>query len=379
MNTRQEHRPHPAMPLERADASTDQEARSSLHHAGSTAAANQDRSTDRRPRRANNGRVTDERAASPEHDHHDHAVAVGADRRYLLITLGLIVGFMLVEVIVGLFSGSLVLLADAGHMVSDAAAIGLALFAMQLAARPAKGAFTFGLKRAEILSALANGAALLGLSLFFVIEAITRLINPPAVAGGPVLVIALVGVVVNIAATLMLRRANRRSLNVAGSFQHILTDLYAFIGTAVAAVIILTTGFVRADAIASLLVAALMIKAGIALVRESGRIILEAAPRGTDPDTVRLGMIAVPGVLDVHELHIWEVTSGFPALSAHVLIDGHQDCHERRGDLERLLADRFGIQHTTLQVDHPCLSSEHQHSMEQPHNHRDDPGCPTAR
>lgn len=302
---------------------------------------------------------------------HGHGVSAGADRRYLWIAFGLIVAFMLVEVVIGLAVDSLVLLADAGHMVSDAAAIGLALFAMRLATRPAKGAYTYGLKRAEILSALANGATLLGLSVFFVIEAVTRLVDPPAVSGTPILVIALAGVVVNVAATLVLRRADRRSLNVEGSFQHIVTDLYAFIGTAVAGVVILTTGFVRADAIASLLVAVLMIKAGFGLVRESGRVVLEASPRGTDPGAVRSALLGAPGVLGVHELHVWEVTSGFPALSAHVLVDGHRDCHERRAELERILADHFDIQHTTLQVDHPGHGEEAD-------THADDPDCPTA-
>jgi cobalt-zinc-cadmium efflux system protein len=308
---------------------------------------------------------------------HGHGVSAGADRRYLWIAFGLIVAFMLAEVVVGVAVDSLVLLADAGHMVSDAAAIGLALFAMRLATRPATGAYTYGLKRAEILSALANGATLLGLSVFFVIEAVTRLISPPAVSGTPVLVIALVGVVVNLAATLVLRKADRRSMNVEGSFQHILTDLYAFIGTAVAGVVILTTGFVRADAIASLLVAALMVKAGVGLVKESGRVVLEASPRGTDPGAVRSAMLAAPGVLGVHELHVWEVTSGFPALSAHVLVDGHRDCHERRAELENILAARFDIQHTTLQVDHP--HNDHPHNEEAAGEHEDDPSCPTYR
>jgi cobalt-zinc-cadmium efflux system protein len=312
---------------------------------------------------------TDHSHTGHSHTDHSHTVSADADRRYLWTAFGLIVAFMAAEVVAGLASGSLVLLADAGHMVSDAGAIGLALFAMRLAGRPATGAYTYGLKRAEILSALANGGTLLGLGLFFAVEGVTRLVHPPAVAGGPVLVVALVGVVVNVAATLALRRADRRSLNVEGSFQHILTDLYAFVGTAIAGVVILATGFVRADAIASLLVAALMIKAGIGLVRESGRVVLEAAPRGTDPASVRTAILASPGVLGVHELHVWEVTSGFPALSAHVLVDGHRDCHERRAELEYLLASRFDIQHTTLQVDHP-------HGAAEPH--LDDPGCPSS-
>lgn len=307
----------------------------------------------------------------PQETHHHHVIHPGADRRYLWTVFGLIVAFMAAEVIVGLAARSLVLLADAGHMVSDAGAIALSLFAMRLARRPAVGAYTYGLKRAEILSALINGGALLALAVFFVVEAARRLIEPPPVSGLPVLVMALVGVVVNVAATVALRRADRSNLNVEGSFQHILTDLYAFIGTAVAGVVILATGFARADAIASLLVAGLMIKAGFGLVRESGRVVLEAAPRGIDPATVRAAIMAVPGVLDVHELHVWEVTSGFPALSAHVLVDGHRDCHERRAELEHALADRFDIRHTTLQVDHPDTAT-------QLHQHRDDPGCPTA-
>ncbi|HEX3647138.1 MAG TPA: cation diffusion facilitator family transporter [Pseudonocardiaceae bacterium] len=304
------------------------------------------------------------------HSHH-HTIGADADRRYLWTTFGLIVAFMAVEVIVGLVAGSLVLLADAAHMVSDAGAIALALVAMRLARRPAVGAYTYGLKRAEILSALINGGALLALGVFFVVEAAIRLIEPPSVSGLPVLVTAVAGVLVNLAATTALRRADRGSLNVEASFQHILTDLYAFIGTAVAGVLILATGFARADAIASLLVAALMIKAGVGLVRESGRVVLEAAPRGIDPAVVRASIMAVPGVVDVHELHVWEVTSGFPALSAHVLIDGHRDCHERRAELEHALADGFDIRHTTLQVDHPDPAG-------QSHRHRDDPGCPTA-
>lgn len=308
-------------------------------------------------------------APQPDHAHnhgHGHGVGTDANPRYLWTAFGLIVAFMAAEVVVGLSYGSLVLLADAGHMVSDAGAIGLALFAMRLASRPAAGAYTFGLKRAEILSALANGATLLALGLFFVIEAISRLINPPAVAGGAVLVVALVGIVVNVAATLVLRKADRRSLNVEGSFQHILTDLYAFIGTAIAGVVILVTGFVRADAIASLLVAGLMIKAGVGLVRESGRVVLEAAPRGTDPASVRAAILGVPGVIGVHELHVWEVTSGFPALSAHVLVDTDRNCHERRAELEHRLATAFNIRHTTLQVDHDPIT------------HADDPDCPSA-
>jgi cobalt-zinc-cadmium efflux system protein len=283
---------------------------------------------------------------------HTHGPSAGADRRLLLVAFGLIVGFMAVEVVIGLLASSLALLADAGHMLTDAAAIGLALGAMALAARPPRGSYTFGLRRAEILSAQANGVTLVLLAVLFAVVAVRRLIEPPAVQGGAVLAVALAGVAVNLAATWVLGRADRRSLNVEGSFQHVLTDLYAFLGTAIAGLVVLLTGWDRADPIASLLVAGLMVRAGVGLVRESGRIFLEAAPRGIDPAAVEEALRTAGGVVDVHDLHVWEVSSGFPALSAHVLVDRRHDCHSVREDLQALLADRFTIAHTTLQVDH---------------------------
>jgi cobalt-zinc-cadmium efflux system protein len=286
------------------------------------------------------------------HDGHSHGPGGGSDARLLAVALALIAGFMVVEVVLGLLASSLALIADAGHMLSDAAAIALALVAMRLAARPARGSFTFGLRRAEILSAQANGVTLLLLAVYFLVEAVRRLVSPPAVQGGLVLVVALVGVVVNLLATWVLSRADRRSLNVEGSFQHILTDLYAFVGTAIAGLVVLLTGWNRADPVASILVALLMARAGFGLVRESGRIFLEAAPRGTDPTAIERGLREADGVVDVHDLHVWEVSSGFPALSAHVLVDRSHDCHGVREALEALLAERFGISHTTLQVDH---------------------------
>lgn len=283
---------------------------------------------------------------------HSHAVRADADRRYLWIALLLILALMAGEVVVGVLTGSLALLADAGHMVSDAGAIGLALVAMVLSARPAGGAYTFGLKRVEIISALINGVTLALLAVFFTVMAVIRLVAPPEVDGGAVFIVALVGIAVNILATWSLSRANRQSLNVEGSFQHILTDLYAFIGTAVAGGVIYATGFMRADAIASLLVAALMLKAGASLVREGGRVVLEAAPRGVDPVAIGVAMATDARITEVHDLHVWEVTSGFPSLSAHVLVADEADCHGVRADLEGLLHERFGVTHTTLQVDH---------------------------
>jgi len=282
---------------------------------------------------------------------HGHGVGRTADRRWLAAALALIVTFMAVEFVVGLIAGSLALISDAAHMLTDAAAIALALVAIRLSARPAQGGYTYGLRRAEILSAQANGITLLLLAAWFCYEGVRRLIDPPAVEGGLVLVTALVGIVVNVAATWCVSRADRSSLNVEGAFQHILNDLYAFIATAIAGLVVLTTGFARADALAALVVAGLMIKAGWALLRESGRIFLEAAPRGVDPDRIGADLAAVEGVDEVHDLHIWEITSGEPALSAHVLVRPDVDCHAARLAIEQVLrADR--ITHTTLQVDH---------------------------
>lgn len=291
------------------------------------------------------GRLSDGRG-------HDHGVGANADRRYLGLALALILGFMAVEVVVGVVASSLALITDAGHMLTDAVAIALALVALRLAARPARGSYTYGLKRTEILSAQANGITLLLLVGYFTYEGVRRLVEPPDVDGGLVLVTALAGIVVNLGAATLLRRADRRSLNVEGAFQHILNDLFAFIGTAVAGGVVLLTGWTRADAIAALVVACLMAKAGYGLIRESGRVFLEAAPRGVEPGKVEADLVAMPGVVGVHDLHVWEVTSGFPALSAHVLVAPDRDCHETRVAAEHMLGDRYGIAHTTLQVDH---------------------------
>ena len=288
------------------------------------------------------------------HDHagHSHAVRADADRGRLALALGLIVAFVGVEIGVGIVAHSLALLSDAGHMLTDAAAIGFSLVAISLAARPAKGAMTFGLRRVEILSAQANGVTLLILAAFIAYEAIRRLFDPPVVRGWLILIVALVGVCVNLAAAATLARANRQSLNVEGSFQHIVTDLYGFIGTAVAAAVILLTGFQRADPIVSLLIAALMTRSGVSLLKASGRIFLEAAPEDLDPQAIGQALVAQTDVVEVHDLHVWEITSGFPALSAHVLVGTDSDCHAARREMEAMLHERFALDHTTLQVDH---------------------------
>jgi cobalt-zinc-cadmium efflux system protein len=338
-------------------------------------------------------------------DAHDAAPQAEADAGRLKTALTLILLFMAGEIAVALLSSSLALLSDAAHMLTDAAALAMALLAARLAARPAKGVMTFGLGRAEILSANANGMTLLVLALLIVYGAIRHLITPLQVQGTPVLVVALVGIVVNLAATRILgghghgphahthegghahthedghahthegghahthdrrgdhehggeqahdhQQGRRRSLNVEGSYQHLLTDLFGFVATAAAAVVIMATGFRRADAIASLLIAAVMLHAAYGLIRASVRVMMEAAPEGVDPDAIGRLLAAQPGVAEIHDLHIWEVTSGFPAISAHVIVEPGHDCHEIRRALSALLQERFALAHSTLQVEHP--------------------------
>ena len=319
-------------------------------------------------------------AATHQHAHGPAPGVSGSDARWLSGALALILAFMVGEVVAGLAAHSLALISDAAHMLTDAASIALVLVTARLAARPPTGGYTYGLKRTEIMSAQANGITLVLLAAWLCYTAIRRLLSPHAVAGGTVLVVALVGVAVNVAATLLIARASGRghsahghnghghsghnghssegqpqSLNVAGAFKHIITDLYAFAATAVAGLIIVLTGFVRADAIATLIVVVLMLHAGTGLIKDSGRIFLEAAPAGLDPAAVGAAMAARRNVTEVHDLHIWEITSGLPAASAHVLVAPGEDCHAVRADLEAFLGSQYGITHATLQVDHAVL------------------------
>jgi cobalt-zinc-cadmium efflux system protein len=275
-----------------------------------------------------------------------------SDARRLRIALGLIVGFIVLEITFGVIAHSLALLSDAGHMLTDAAALGFSLVALALASRPARGAMTFGFSRAEALSAQANGVTLLVLAAFITYEGIARLVHPPTVHAGIVLPLALAGIAVNLAATRVLSRADRGSLSIEGSFQHLLTDLFGFIGTAAAAGVILATGFQRADPIASLLIAALMARSGVGLLRASARVFLEAAPRGVDVREIGEALVACANVVEVHDLHVWEISHGFTALSAHALVHLDADCHAARRAMEELLRERFDIAHTTLQVEH---------------------------
>jgi cobalt-zinc-cadmium efflux system protein len=290
--------------------------------------------------------------------HHQHGHGRTTDRRALTIALGLIVALMAGEVAAGIAAGSLALLADAGHMLTDAAALAAAVIASRLASRPARGPCTFGLGRTEILAAQANGLSLLLLGAWIVYSAVRRLVSPSHVHGGLVLVVALVGVAVNLLATFVLSRADRSSLNVRGAYLHIATDLAAFAGTALAGALVLLTGWNRFDPIAGLLVAALMVRSSWSLLRESGRIFLEASPPGIEPDDVARALADDPDVVEVHDLHVWTVTSGFPALAAHVLVRSGADCHSARRRLQALLEQRFELHHTTLQVDHVARRSQ---------------------
>jgi cobalt-zinc-cadmium efflux system protein len=279
-----------------------------------------------------------------------HVHAHTSARRPLALALGLILGLMAGEVVFGIVAGSLALLADAGHMLTDAAALGLALGAATVAYRPARGRWTFGYRRLEILAAHVNGMTLVAVGVVIVYTAIRRLIDPPDVRGGIVLIVALAGIAVNLVAAALLHRPSRDSLNVRGAFLHVTTDLAAFVGTAAAGAIVLATGWNQADPVASLVVAGLIFWSAFSLLRDSSRILLEVAPE--EPREIADAMLAVPHVADVHDLHVWTVGSGFPSISAHVLVDRSADCHAIRLELANLLRDRFDLAHSTLQVEH---------------------------
>jgi cobalt-zinc-cadmium efflux system protein len=293
--------------------------------------------------------------ARPEPAGHAHIVSAGSDRRYLMVALGLIVGFMVVEVIVAVLASSLALVADAGHMLADVGAIAGSIWALRLAQRPASNRWSFGLKRAEILAAAVNGVTLLVVAVLVLLEAIRRLIEPAAAKGLPIVVVAVVGVMVNIAAAWVLAKANRSSLNVEGAYQHIVTDLYGFIGTAIAGVVVLTTGWRRADPVASLVVVALVLRASWGLLQASGHVLLEGTPETVDLDEVRQHISELPEVVSVHDLHAWTLTSDLPALSAHVVItdaclnDG--SAARLLDHLQECLADHFDVEHSTFQLE----------------------------
>ncbi len=291
------------------------------------------------------------------HEGHSHIRVTNNDVRSLLLALGLLSAFLLVEVLMAVLSNSLALFADAGHMLTDVAALGMSAWAIRLARRPPQGRWTFGLKRAEILSAAVNGVTLLAIALLIAVEAIQRLVTPRHVDGGVVLTVAVLGAVVNVLVGWILSRADRTSLNIRGAYLHIITDLFAFIATAVAGLVIVVTRWEWADAVASMFVVALMLVTSWGLLRDAGKILLQASPDNLDLTHVRGHLVDVDHVLDVHDLHAWTVTSGQTTLSAHVVVEEH--CFDRGhapqilDALQQCLIDHFDIEHATFQLEPP--------------------------
>jgi len=269
----------------------------------------------------------------------------------LATALALVLGFAGVEAGAGLVSGSLALLADAAHMLSDSLALGLALFAAWLAQRPATPERSFGWRRAEVLAALANGLVLVSLGAWILWEGVGRLSDPPGVTGGWVLAAGVIGLLVNLAAARVLHRAGS-GLNVRAAMLHVLADLASSAGVVVAGLVVLATGWAYADPIAAILIGLLVALSTVGVLRETVGILLEGTPTGMDAQAVGTAITTTGGVVGVHDLHLWTITSGFPALSAHVLVAAGADCHAIRRELEELLRDRFEVTHTTLQVEH---------------------------
>jgi cobalt-zinc-cadmium efflux system protein len=292
------------------------------------------------------------------HHEHDHG---GGSRRALGIVLALTATFTVVEIAGGLLTGSLALLADAGHMLSDNLSLGIALFAAWLAQRPATPNRSFGYRRAEILAALANGVTLVAVAIWIFVEAYSRFRDPPEVLGTPMLAVAALGLIVNVVGAIILYRSDSESLNVEGAMRHVFADALGSVGAIVAAVVIILTGWRYADPLISVAIGILILGSSWKLLKDSTNILLEATPHNLDASEVGRGMASAEGIVEIHDLHIWTITSGFPALSAHVLVGRQEDCHARRRELEELLSQEFDISHTTLQVDHV---GDHQASLQ---------------
>ncbi|HVD26114.1 MAG TPA: cation diffusion facilitator family transporter [Gaiellaceae bacterium] len=282
---------------------------------------------------------------------HQHDVRA-QNRRVLAVVLGLTAAFTVVEVVGGIATGSLALLADAAHMLSDNFALGLALFAVWLAGRPSTPERSFGYQRAEILAALANGIILVALAIWIFVEAWQRFSSPPDVLAGWVAVVAVLGLGVNLVSAFLLHRHGHDTLNTRAALRHVLADALGSVGVLVSALVILLTGWEYADPVAGVVIGLLVLASSWTVLRDSVHILLEGAPKGIDAAALGRRLAEMPGVVDVHDLHVWTITSGFHALSAHVLVERGDDCHARRRELEEVLLREYGIEHTTLQVDH---------------------------
>jgi len=295
------------------------------------------------------------------HDHRHDGSAEGANARRLAITLGLVLLYMGVEVVGGLLADSLALLADAGHMLSDAGALGLTLFAMRFARRPATAQRTYGSYRAEILAALVNGATLVAVAIYIFVEAFHRLRTPPEVQGGLMVAVATGGLVVNVAGLWILRSGDHDNLNMRGAWLHVLTDALGSMQAIVAGALIWAFGWYWVDPFASLLIGLLVIYSSWSLIRQSVAVLMEGAPGHINVDDVRSALLELPHVLNVHDLHVWTITSGFVAMSAHVTCPGDHNHDSVLSGARKMLADRFGIRHTTIQIGRgpSCAGTDH--------------------
>ena len=303
------------------------------------------------------------------HDHHhhagghDHGVSKEADLRLVLIALVLVSLFMVGELTTALLGHSLALVADAGHMLTDVLALAMSAAAVRLAARPATAQWSYGMKRAEILSAALNGLSLAAISLVVTVEAIQRLVHPTHVRGSLMIAVSIVGVAVNLIVVAVLSRANRTSLNIAGAYGHILTDLYAFGATAVAGVAIVATDLYWLDAVASLVVVAFMARTSWSLLREAGSILMQATPSDLDVQALRTALLDVPSVREVHDLHVWSVTSNDFTVVAHVVVEDEVFTGGTApvvlDALQAQVAERFLIHHATFQLE-PASHVDHE-------------------
>ncbi len=291
---------------------------------------------------------------------HDHSHAAGSHRhegrnrnvRRLRLALLIILAFFLVEVAGALYTGSLALLADAGHMLSDVAALLLALFAMWIARRPARTGRTFGFYRIEVLAAAANALALLAISVYIFLEAYRRLSEPPAVASGPMLIVAVAGLLANIAAAMVLHGGSQESINMRGAFLHVITDTMGSVGAILAAAIMHLTGWYYADPLISGVIGLLVLFSGGRLLRDTMEILLEAAPDHLDLAEIERSLLTVPGVIGVHDLHVWTITSGFLSMSGHLSVAAPDD-GAILAQATTLLRERFGLAHSTIQIEAP--------------------------
>jgi cobalt-zinc-cadmium efflux system protein len=296
---------------------------------------------------------------------HDHAQHTD-NRRKLALVLAIVAVVLVAEVVGGILTGSLALLADAGHMFSDLTGLIIALVALGIAARPATQRHTYGYRRVEVLAALLNGLILLGVAVSIGVTGVRRLLDPfqVEVLGTPMLVVAVVGLLANVVSAIILRSSAKTSINMRGAYFEVLGDLFGSIGVIIAAVIILATGFVQADAIASLVIAAGILPRAWVLLRDVWRVLNQSTPPDTDVDLIRRHIRDAPGVIDVHDVHVWSITTGQHVFTAHVVVEAAVFAEQRTGEmldiLSECLAGHFDVEHSTFQLE-PAKHAGHEH------------------